>query len=125
VDYFDFDGTVVPDISKYIGGLPMLVVLNKCDLWPDGVHDARVRTWVRTQLKDMGVQHVLGVRCVSAVSMRGIRDVLQDIQVRCCWCYCYCRCHWLLLLLLLPSFVPQGATRAYLCLGERRGPYDA
>ncbi|MCH4058184.1 MAG: ribosome biogenesis GTPase YqeH [Lactobacillaceae bacterium] len=58
VDLFDFDGSVIPGLHRYVGDNPILLVGNKADLLPKSVHRSRVRNWLEQQANQQGLHPV-------------------------------------------------------------------
>lgn len=87
VDIFDFQGSMISGLQRFVGNNPVLLVVNKIDLLPRVTNWNRLRNWVQKQAKENGLKVADVVLCsarrntgfdrvVEAVnSMRGRRDV--------------------------------------------------
>lgn len=87
VDLFDFEGSLISGLQRFVGGNPVLLVVNKIDLLPKVTNWNRIRNWVQRQAKDQGLKTADIVLCsarknigldrvVEAVArLRGRRDV--------------------------------------------------
>ncbi|WP_223067199.1 ribosome biogenesis GTPase YqeH [Paenibacillus caui] len=77
VDIFDFQGSVISGLQRFIGNNPVLLAVNKTDLLPKVTNWNKVRNWVQKQAKDMGLKAEDVVLC-SAKQNQGF-DRLLDI----------------------------------------------
>jgi len=87
VDLFDFEGSVISGLQRFVGKNPVLLVVNKIDLLPKGVNLNRLRNWIQKQAKVEGLRTLDIVLCsakrnigfdrvIEAMgSYRGDRDV--------------------------------------------------
>lgn len=83
VDVADFNGTLMRDIVSQIGGgKRLMLVVNKCDLLPQGVPLQRLEKWVRTELRRQGIppRRIEAVCFVSARTGRGIDRAAETIR---------------------------------------------
>lgn len=78
VDIFDFEGSIIGGLKRFIGGNPVLMVVNKMDLLPKSVNPNRIVNWVRKQAKEHGLKVVDAVLC-SAKKNIGFDRVLEAI----------------------------------------------
>ncbi|WEK53108.1 MAG: ribosome biogenesis GTPase YqeH [Candidatus Cohnella colombiensis] len=87
VDLFDFEGSIISGLQRFIGNNPVLLVVNKMDLLPRVTNWNRLKNWVQKQAKVNGLkvedvvlcsaQRNIGFdRVVEAIlTLRGKRDV--------------------------------------------------
>lgn len=87
VDLFDFEGSIISGLQRFVGNNPVLLVVNKIDLLPTVTNWNKLRNWVQKQAKASGLRIVDTVLCsarrnvgfdrvVEAVGrLRGKRDV--------------------------------------------------
>lgn len=87
VDLFDFEGSLISGLQRFVGNNPVLLVVNKIDLLPRVTNWNRLRNWVQKQARENGLKVADVILCsarrnigfdrvVEAInSMRGRRDV--------------------------------------------------
>ena len=87
VDLFDFEGSLISGLQRFVGNNPVLLVVNKIDLLPRVTNWNRLRNWVQKQARENGLKVADVVLCsarrnigfdrvVEAVTaLRGKRDV--------------------------------------------------
>jgi ribosome biogenesis GTPase YqeH len=56
VDLFDFSGSWIDNLRRYVGGNPVLLVANKVDLLPRQSNLERVEHWLRKEVEKKGIQ---------------------------------------------------------------------
>lgn len=56
VDIFDFSGSLIPGLHRFVGKNPILLVGNKRDLLPKSIKDMKVIRWLETQAHEAGIQ---------------------------------------------------------------------
>ncbi|QYR20182.1 ribosome biogenesis GTPase YqeH [Paenibacillus sp. sptzw28] len=78
VDLFDFEGSLISGLQRFVGNNPVLLVVNKIDLLPKGVNMNRLRNWVQKQAKTQGLQTVEVVLC-SAKRNIGFDRVIEAL----------------------------------------------
>lgn len=71
VDIFDFNGSWLRGLPRFVGGNPILLVGNKVDLLPKNVNRNRLVNWMRKSAADLGLKP-LDVVLVSARKGEGI-----------------------------------------------------
>ncbi|EFM12705.1 ribosome biogenesis GTPase YqeH [Paenibacillus curdlanolyticus YK9] len=79
VDLFDFEGSVISGLQRFVGSNPVLLVVNKIDLLPKAVNYNRIRNWVQQQAKEQGLKTVDVVLC-SAKRNIGFDRVVEAIE---------------------------------------------
>jgi ribosome biogenesis GTPase YqeH len=87
VDLFDFEGSLISGLHRFVGNAPVLLVVNKIDLLPKAINPNRILNWAQKQAKLNGIWTSKVVLCsarknigfdrvVEALSeFRGNRDV--------------------------------------------------
>ncbi len=56
VDLFDFDGTFISGLQRFIGRNPVILVINKFDLLPREINPNRLLNWVQRRVKEAGLK---------------------------------------------------------------------
>ncbi|AJY76249.1 ribosome biogenesis GTPase YqeH [Paenibacillus beijingensis] len=79
VDLFDFEGSLISGLQRFVGGNPVLLVVNKIDLLPKGTNYNRIRNWVQRQAKSQGLRVVDVVLC-SAKRNMGFEHVIDALE---------------------------------------------
>ncbi|MNB74679.1 GTP-binding protein Der [compost metagenome] len=87
VDLFDFEGSLISGLQRFVGSNPVILAVNKCDLLPKVTNWNKLRNWVQQRAKEQGLKTAEIVLCsakrgqgfdrlLDAVSsLRGRRDV--------------------------------------------------
>ncbi|MBB3108936.1 hypothetical protein FHS18_000988 [Paenibacillus phyllosphaerae] len=78
VDLFDFEGSIIPGLQRFVGNNPVLLVVNKIDLLPKGVSTNRLRNWVQKQAKAQGIRLMDVILC-SAKRGTGFEHVIEAL----------------------------------------------
>ena len=79
VDLFDFEGSVISGLQRFVGSNPVLLVVNKIDLLPKSTNFNRILGWVRRQAKQLGLKPAETVLC-SAAKRTGFDRVVEAIR---------------------------------------------
>ena len=79
VDIFDFNGSWLPGLHRFVGKNPVLLVANKADLLPKSVKANKVVNWLKREAKKLGLQPV-DVMLVSAHKGKGMGEVMEAIE---------------------------------------------
>jgi len=79
VDLFDLEGSWIAGVHRILGGQTLLLVANKCDLFPPETNWQRVEQWLYRQAKEQGLA-VTGISFVSAEKNSGIDALLERIR---------------------------------------------
>ena len=58
IDIFDYEGSVIPGLQRFVGDKNILVVGNKLDLLPRSVHQNRLLNWIQQKSKENGIKSV-------------------------------------------------------------------
>ncbi len=78
-DLYDFEGSLISGLQRFVGNNPVLLVVNKIDLLPKVINLNRIRNWVQKQAKLQGLRTVDIVLC-SAKRNMGLDLVIQAIE---------------------------------------------
>lgn len=79
VDIFDFNGSLIPGLHRFVGDNPVLLVGNKEDLLPRSLRRSRLRDWIRQQANLAGIRPI-DTMLVSAKKNHQIEDLLAEIE---------------------------------------------
>lgn len=79
VDIFDFEGSLISGLQRFVGNNEVLLVVNKVDLLPKSINMNRMRNWVQRQAKLQGLRTVDVVLC-SAKRNIGFDRVIEEIE---------------------------------------------
>ncbi|TGA99555.1 ribosome biogenesis GTPase YqeH [Sporolactobacillus shoreae] len=79
VDIFDFSGSWIPGLQRFIGKNPVLLVGNKNDLLPKSTNPNKLKNWLRRSVRGLGLRPV-DVLLMSAEKNHGIDDVMQNME---------------------------------------------
>ncbi|UOF88895.1 ribosome biogenesis GTPase YqeH [Fodinisporobacter ferrooxydans] len=74
IDLFDFPGSVLPSLHRFIGNQPLIVVANKVDILPKQTSLDRVRDWLRDELHRLHLDPQ-EICLVSSKKQKGIGDI--------------------------------------------------
>jgi len=79
VDIFDFDGSWLPGLHRFVGKNPVLLVGNKVDLLPKSVKRSKVIQWMKKSAKEYGLT-AADVHLMSAQTGESIMEVANLID---------------------------------------------
>lgn len=79
VDLYDFEGSLISGLQRFVGNNPVLLVVNKVDLLPKAMNLNRLRNWVQQQAKAEGLRTVDIVLC-SAKRNIGFEHVIESLE---------------------------------------------
>lgn len=79
VDIFDFEGSFISGLHRFVGRNPVLLVANKMDLLPKGLNWNRILNWVQQRAKAQGLK-VAGVELCSAKRNQGFDRVVESVD---------------------------------------------
>jgi ribosome biogenesis GTPase YqeH len=63
VDLFDFEGSLIAGLHRFVGHNPVLLVVNKIDLLPKAINANRILNWMQKQVKEHGLKTAEIVLC--------------------------------------------------------------
>ncbi|MDF2722974.1 MAG: GTPase [Paenibacillus sp.] len=78
VDLFDFEGSIIGGLHRFVGANPIVLVVNKIDLLPKSINMNRIVNWLQKQAKEQGLRPVETVLC-SAKRNIGFDRVVEAI----------------------------------------------
>lgn len=79
VDIFDFNGSVIPGLSRFVSGNDVLLVGNKKDILPKSVKTGKVTQWLTERAHEEGLRPV-DVILTSAQNHQAIKDLIEKIE---------------------------------------------
>lgn len=79
VDLFDFDGSIISGLHRFVGHNPVLLVVNKIDLLPKVTNWNRIMNWVQRQAKEHGIP-IADIALVSAKCNLGFDRLLAQVK---------------------------------------------
>ncbi|WP_153733009.1 ribosome biogenesis GTPase YqeH [Sporosarcina obsidiansis] len=79
VDIFDFNGSWINGLHRFVGKKDILLIGNKSDILPKSINPNRVTNWMKTEAGKLGLKPV-DVMLVSAVKGHGMAEALDAIE---------------------------------------------
>ncbi|MCP8967198.1 ribosome biogenesis GTPase YqeH [Ectobacillus ponti] len=79
VDIFDFNGSWLPGLHRFVGHNQVLLVGNKADLVPKAVRAEKITHWMRQSAKELGLKPA-DVFLISAAKGQGIKELAEAIE---------------------------------------------
>ncbi|MDN6626434.1 MAG: ribosome biogenesis GTPase YqeH, partial [Pisciglobus halotolerans] len=79
VDIFDFNGSLIPGLHRFVGKNPVLLVGNKVDLLPKSMKNTKMTQWLRERAHEAGLRPV-DVVLTSAVINEEIEKLKAAIE---------------------------------------------
>lgn len=79
VDIFDFNGSVIPGLSRFVAGNDVLMVGNKSDILPKSVKAGKVTQWLTERAHEEGLRPV-DVILTSAQQKQAIKELMAKIE---------------------------------------------
>ncbi|MGL5295645.1 MAG: ribosome biogenesis GTPase YqeH [Culicoidibacterales bacterium] len=79
VDIFDFNGSWINGINRFVNGNPVLLVGNKVDVLPHSLKQSKLKHWMQKEARAMGLVPV-DVALMSASKGNGIDEVTDLIH---------------------------------------------
>ncbi|WP_161979236.1 ribosome biogenesis GTPase YqeH [Streptococcus sp. S784/96/1] len=79
IDIFDFNGSVIPGLSRFVSGNDVLLVGNKKDILPKSVKDGKVTQWLTERAHEEGLRPV-DVILTSAQNHHVIKELIERID---------------------------------------------
>ena len=79
VDIFDFNGSLIPGLHRFVGDNPVLLVGNKVDILPKSLKKPKMIQWMRERAHEVGLRPI-DVTLTSAKSKSDIEDLLELIE---------------------------------------------
>ncbi len=79
VDIFDFNGSWLPGLHRFVGKNPILLIGNKVDLLPKSVKPNKLIQWMKYSAKELGLKPV-DVMLVSSAKGSRIQEAVDAIE---------------------------------------------
>ena len=79
VDIFDFNGSIIPGLHRFVGKNPVLLVGNKEDLLPRSLRRSKLTDWLRQQANQAGIRPLM-TTFVSAKKNHQVEELLATIE---------------------------------------------
>ncbi|QEA30725.1 ribosome biogenesis GTPase YqeH [Secundilactobacillus malefermentans] len=79
MDIFDFNGSVIPGLHRFVGNNPVLLVGNKEDILPKSLRRSKLKDWLRQRANEAGI-HPIDVALVSAKTNQSVDSLLVQID---------------------------------------------
>ncbi|MNN10074.1 Ribosome biogenesis GTPase A [compost metagenome] len=79
VDIFDFEGSVIGGLQRFVGANPVLLAVNKIDLLPKVTNWNKLLNWVQKQAKELGLRTQDIIFC-SAKQNKGFDRLLEAVE---------------------------------------------
>ncbi len=79
VDIFDFNGSWLPGLHRFVGNNPVLLIGNKVDLLPKSVKPNKLIHWMKNSASELGLKPV-DVMLVSSAKGSRIADAVAAIE---------------------------------------------
>lgn len=79
VDIFDFNGSVIPGLHRFVGDNEVLLVGNKEDLLPQSLNRRKLKDWLRQRANEQGIRPI-DVALVSAKTNQSVDDLLVKVD---------------------------------------------
>ncbi|TPR14037.1 ribosome biogenesis GTPase YqeH [Apilactobacillus timberlakei] len=79
VDIFDFNGSLIPGLHRFVGDNPIMLVGNKADLLPKSLKNRKLRDWIRQRSNEAGIRPI-DVELVSARTNESVDNLLNNID---------------------------------------------
>jgi ribosome biogenesis GTPase YqeH len=80
VDLFDFEGSIISSLERFVGTNPIILVANKIDLFPKNINRNKIVNWVQKQAKEAGLKPLETI-LVSAKTNEGF-DRLAELLAK-------------------------------------------
>ncbi|WP_136606601.1 ribosome biogenesis GTPase YqeH [Paenibacillus dokdonensis] len=79
VDLFDFEGSLISGLQRFVGNNPVILAVNKIDLLPKVTNWNKVINWVQKQCKEQGLKTEEIILC-SAKRNQGFERLLDTVS---------------------------------------------
>ncbi|WP_326716705.1 ribosome biogenesis GTPase YqeH [Vagococcus jeotgali] len=79
VDIFDFSGSLIPGLHRFVGDNPVLLVGNKADILPKSLKKGRLIQWMKERSHEAGLRPI-DVTLTSAKKKNDIQELLELID---------------------------------------------
>lgn len=79
IDIFDFNGSIIPGLPRFVSGNDVLLVGNKKDILPKSVKEGKVTQWLTERAHEVGLRPV-DVMLTSAQNKYAIKELIDKIE---------------------------------------------
>ncbi|GMA47291.1 ribosome biogenesis GTPase YqeH [Tetragenococcus muriaticus] len=79
VDIFDFNGSLIPSLHRFVGDNPVLLVGNKVDVLPKSLKRTKLKQWMKEQAHEKGLRPI-DVLLTSAQKSEELDTLLEMIE---------------------------------------------
>nr|WP_269136004.1 ribosome biogenesis GTPase YqeH [Sporosarcina cyprini] len=79
VDIFDFNGSWIPGLHRFVGNKDIILVGNKSDVLPKSVKEGKLKNWMREESRKLGLKPA-EILLVSAYKGTGMEEALAAIE---------------------------------------------
>ncbi|SJZ46138.1 hypothetical protein SAMN02745116_00402 [Pilibacter termitis] len=79
VDIFDFNGSIITGLHRFVGNNPILLIGNKKDILPKSLKVARLTQWMKERANELGLKPV-DVLLTSAKKPENLEEILSSIE---------------------------------------------
>ncbi|MEH6941174.1 ribosome biogenesis GTPase YqeH [Bacillus sp. JJ722] len=79
VDIFDFNGSWLPGLHRFVGNNPVLLIGNKVDLLPKSVKPNKLTHWMKYSAKELGLKPI-DVMLVSSAKGSRMAEAVEAIE---------------------------------------------
>ncbi|WP_027107676.1 ribosome biogenesis GTPase YqeH [Lacticigenium naphthae] len=79
VDIFDFNGSVIPGIHRFVGNNPVILVGNKKDLLPKSLKVGKMTQWLTERAHEIGIRPI-EVSLISAMKKDDVTRLMDMIE---------------------------------------------
>ncbi|WP_125704600.1 ribosome biogenesis GTPase YqeH [Lacticaseibacillus daqingensis] len=79
VDVFDFNGSVIPGLHRFVGDNPVILVGNKADVLPKSINRRRVTNWLTQAAHAQGLRPIKTI-LTSAKKGQAVDELLEAIE---------------------------------------------
>lgn len=80
LDIFAFESSVIENLSTYLNNKQVLILANKRDLIPSSVKDNKLKEWIRSRLKELGISNIIDIVISSGYTNYNTDMILDKID---------------------------------------------
>lgn len=80
VDLFDFNGSLIPGLHRYIGNNQLLLVGNKLDLLPKQINTRKMKHWMKVRAHEWGLKPT-DVVLVSGLKGHNLQELVDYLEL--------------------------------------------
>lgn len=79
IDIFDFNGSWLPGLHRFVGNNPIILIGNKADLLPKSIKKNRLIHWMKKEARELGLMPI-DVLLVSSTKGSHMQEALDKIE---------------------------------------------